>query len=119
MCSGSGWHGVSPGSGAYPLLTALSITMRGHMMSHYDNPAVEAAWQRCVRDAEEGVVREPVGIFRKEAELHVLAKRQGLTNEEAHEKLVEYMTAQGLSWPDKRAFPRNATIDLIREAFAQ
>jgi hypothetical protein len=87
-------------------------------MSHYENPAIEAAWQRAVRQAEEGVVIEPVGRFRLEAEMHVLAKRQGLSNEEAHAKLVECLRKNNIVWEDKRYFPRHATLDLIREAFA-
>lgn len=86
-------------------------------MSHYDNPAIEAAWQRAVQDAEAGIVQGRVGVFRLEAELHVLRKRHGLSKEEAHDKLVECLERHCLAWPDKRYFPRNATIDLIREAF--
>lgn len=87
-------------------------------MSHYENPAVQAAWERCVQDAEAGIVRQPYGSFRMEAEMHVLAKRQGLSNEEAHEKLAECLRRHNVEWKDERYFPRNATIDLIREAFA-
>jgi hypothetical protein len=87
-------------------------------VSHYDNPAIEAAWQRCVRDAEEGVIREPVGKFRKEAEMYVLAKRQGLDNAAAHEKLADCLRRHHVEWKDERYFPRNATIELIREAFS-
>lgn len=87
-------------------------------MTHYKNPAVQAAWERCVKDAEEGIVRQPYGSFRMEAEMYVLANRQGLSNEEAHEKLAECMEKHGREWRDKRYFPRNANIELIREAFA-
>lgn len=76
------------------------------------------AWDRNVREAEEGIVPTAVSRMRLEAEMHVLAKRQGLSNEEAHKKLVEYLRRHNVEWEDERYFPRRATIELIREAFA-
>lgn len=87
-------------------------------MGHYGNPAIDAAWERCIRDAEQGIVRRPYGVFRMTAEMHVLAERQGLNNDEAHKKLVECLRRHNVEWKDERYFPRNATIELIREAFA-
>lgn len=87
-------------------------------MGYYSNPAVQAAWERAVRQAEEGVVVKPVGRFRLEAEMHVLAKRQGLDNRVAHQKLVDCLHRNNVEWPDEQYFPRNVTLELIREAFA-
>lgn len=91
--------------------------MRGTVIPNFEQ-MYKNAWERNVREAEDGVVPTAVSRMRLEAEMHVLAKRQSLTNEQAHEKLVECLRRNNVEWENERYFPRTATIELIREAFA-
>jgi hypothetical protein len=87
-------------------------------MTHYSNPAVEAAWQRSVQQAREGIIIEPLSAFRFEAEMHVLAEQKGLIPPAAKNKFNEFLNSKNISKKEFRTLSDQEKLTILREALA-